>query len=112
MERGFYQTNIKKLRSLYSQKLQAVVRCLSTGFTKPTNTSSGINIIVRVKSSKSAQELCADAKALGIAAIPTAAYTGGSEENSTSLILYYNQIPLSDIPAAMENLTKKWKSHD
>lgn len=110
MEKGFYQTNIKKLRSLYSQKLQAVVRCLTTEFTKPTNTSSGINIIVHVKSKKSAEELCADAKNLGIAAIPTAAYTGESEEQSTSLILYYNQIPLSDIPQAMEDLMEKWRN--
>ncbi|MCQ4636776.1 PLP-dependent aminotransferase family protein [Anaerovorax odorimutans] len=112
MEKGFYQTNIKKLRNLYSQKLHAVVKCLSTNFTKPTNTSSGINIIVRVKGTKSAQQLCADAKALGIAAIPTAAYTGETEDNSTSLILYYNQIPLADIPDAMKELVQKWRSAD
>ena len=109
MEKGYYQTNIKKLRNLYAQKLQTVVRCLSTDFTKPTNTSSGINIIVRVKSEKNARQLCADAKNLGIAAIPTAAYTGEAGETSTSLILYYNQIPLADIPYAMEALMEKWK---
>lgn len=109
MEKGFYQTNIKKLRNLYSQKLSTIVRCLTTDFTKPTNTSSGINIIVHVKSKKSAQELCADAKKLGITAIPTAAYTGEAEEASTSLILYYNQIPLADIPDAMESLKAQWK---
>ena len=97
------------MRNLYSQKLSTIVRCLTTDFTKPTNTSSGINIIVHVKSKKSAQELCADAKKLGITAIPTAAYTGEAEEASTSLILYYNQIPLADIPDAMESLKAQWK---
>lgn len=111
MEKGFYQTNIKKLRSLYSQKLHSVVRCLTTDFTRATNTSSGINIIVRIKSLKSAETLCADAQSLGIAAIPTAAYTGESEEDSTSLILYYNQIPLAEIPQAMNELIQKWKQN-
>lgn len=109
MERGFYQTNIKKLRTLYSQKLQTVVRCLTTDFTKPTNTSSGINIIVGINCRKSADRLCADAKALGIAAIPTTAYTGEGRAPSTSLILYYNQIPLEAIPEAMDGLLKAWR---
>ncbi|MCI8647655.1 MAG: PLP-dependent aminotransferase family protein [Firmicutes bacterium] len=109
MEKGFYQTNIKKLRTLYSQKLQAVVRCLTTDFTKPTNTSSGINIIVRINCKKTAEELCADAKSLGIAAIPTAVYTGGSRVQSTSLILYYNQIPLEEIADIMERLLDSWR---
>lgn len=111
MEKGFYQTNIKKLRTLYSQKLQTVLRCLTTDFTKPTNTSSGINVIIRVKKCrKSAEELCADAGALGINAIPTAAYTGEKDDTSTSLILYYNQIPLAEIPRAMDRLLKAWGS--
>lgn len=111
MEKGFYQTNIKKLRTLYAQKLQTVLRCLTTDFTKPTDTSSGINVIIRVKKCrKSAEELCADAEALGINAIPTAVYTGERDDTSTSLILYYSQIPLSEIPQAMELLLKAWKS--
>lgn len=111
MEKGFYQTNIKKLRTLYSQKLQTVLRCLTTDFTKPTNTSSGINVIIRVKTGrKSAEDLCADARALGINAIPTAAYTGKRDDTSTSLILYYNQIPLAEIPRAMDLLLEAWKN--
>lgn len=109
MEKGFYQTNIKKLRNLYSQKLHAVVKALTTDFTKPTNTSSGINIIVHVKSAKTASQLCEEARRLGIAAMPTTSYTGNREEDSTSLILYYNQIPLKEIPQAMAELTNQWK---
>lgn len=109
MEKGFYQTNIKKIRNLYAQKLHCVVRCLKSDFTKPVNTSSGINIIVHVTGSKSAEALCKDAKSLGIAAIPTAAYTGKETRKEASLILYYNQIPLAEIPAAIESLLKKWR---
>ena len=109
MESGYYQTHIKKIRNLYSQKLQAVVKSLSTDFTKVKNTSSGLNIIVEVRSGKSASQLAAEAKETGINTIPISAYSG--EENQTSsLILYYNQIPLSDIPAAIEGLLNKWQS--
>ena len=109
MESGYYQTHIKKLRNLYSQKLQTVVRCLTTDFTKVNNTSSGLNIIVEVETSKPSAQLAAEAKAAGITAVPTSAYSGG-ENNTASLILYYNQIPLDEIPAAIDSLLEKWQS--
>lgn len=112
MERGFYQTNIKKLRNLYSQKLSTIMRCLATDFTRPTNTSSGITVIVEVKSQKPPEILCADAKSLGIVAIPRVSYGDGEkpQEPFPSLVLYYNQIPLEEIPKAMECLVEKWKN--
>ena len=108
MEKGYYQTNIKKLRNLYAQKLHSATRCLTSDFTKPMTTSSGINIIVGVKTKKSADQLCAEARSLGIAAIPTAAYTGENQALPASLILYYHQIPLEEIPKAIDELLKKW----
>lgn len=109
MEAGHYQTHIKKIRSLYSQKLQAVTKHLTTDFTKVKNTSSGLNIIVEIKSPKEVSRLAADARAAGVTAVPLSAYSG--EENRTAaLILYYNQIPLSDIPDAAERLLKNWKN--
>ena len=105
MEAGHYQTNIKKLRNLYAQKLQLITRCLTTEHTKVTNTSSGLTIIVHAESSKSAEELCRDAKAVGITAFPV---SRTSENEISSLILYYNQIPLEEIPDAIEKLLNKW----
>lgn len=109
MESGHYQTHIKKIRNLYSQKLQSVVKCLSTNFTKVKNTSSGLNVIVEVQSRKNAKQLSADAKDAGVTAVPISAYSG-EENEKASLILYYNQIPLSEIPSAMKGLLKKWDS--
>ncbi len=105
MEAGHYQTNIKKLRNLYAQKLQVITRCLSTEKTKVTNTSSGLTIIVHVQSVKSSDELCSDAAAAGVTAVPAYA---GSTGDSSALILYYNQIPLEEIPDAVEKLLSKW----
>lgn len=105
MESGYYQTHIKKIRNLYSQKLQAVTKCLSTDFTKVKNTYSGLNVIVEVRSDKTAKQLAEDAKSAGINAVPV--ITSNTEK---TLILYYNQIPLSDIPTAIEVLLNKWRS--
>ncbi len=104
MESGYYQTHIKKIRSLYSQKLQAVTKCLTTEFTKVRNTYSGLNVIVEVDSSRTAKQLAEAAKDAGISAVPV--ITSGS---SKTLILYYNQIPLSDIPQAVGELLNKWR---
>lgn len=110
MESGYYQTNIKKQRNLYAQKLQVVCKQLNTDFTNVTNTSSGLNVIIHVQSTKTPEELCANASEVGINAIPTEAYTGNSISGASSLILYYNQIPLAQIPEACEKLLKKWRS--
>lgn len=105
MGAGHYQTNIKKLRNLYAQKLHTITRCLSTKKTKVTNTSSGLTIIVRVQSEKTADELCSDATAVGIKVVPSFMYP---DEAYSYLILYYSQIPLEEIPDAVEKLLNKW----
>lgn len=105
MEAGHYQTNIKKLRNLCAQKLQAITRCLSTENTKVTDTASGLTVIVRVQSIKTEEELCADAAAVGINAAPSFM---NSDDGDSYLVLYYSQIPLEEIPNAVEKLLSKW----
>lgn len=127
MEAGHYQTNIKKLRNLYAQKLQLITRCLTTEHTRVTNTFSGITVIVHVQSEQTADELCADAAAVGIHAVPVIQPASVSSFNSAAryestredvsfnndssfvaLLLYYNQIPLEEIPEAVKKLLDKW----
>lgn len=103
MESGYYQTHIKKIRNLYSQKLQTVTKCLTTDFTKVRNTDSGLNVIVEVHSEKEALVLAAEAKDAGINAVPV-----NTISDEKILILYYNQIPLADIPSAIGDLLAKW----
>ena len=105
MESGYYQTHIKKIRNLYSQKLHAVTKYLSTDFTKVRNTYSGLNVIVEVNSSKNTDILVSESKAVGITAVPVITSTGNK-----TLILYYNQIPLSEIPHAIDELLTRWRS--
>lgn len=108
MEKGFYYTGIRKLRNLYSQKLQHVTQSFSRYCgqkIKATNTQSGINIIIRVHSSKPADKLCSLAKSIGLQMVPVADI---SDQDTSSLIFYYNQLPLPDIDNLIKNLSKIW----
>lgn len=111
MSKGLYQTNIKKLRTLYSQKLQAVLAALNKyggEFLHPINSSSGVNMLISVKSKKSATLLCQEAKVLGISTLPMSTYTEAPSEDTVTLIFYYNQIPLKEIELALKGLIEKW----
>ncbi len=114
MEKGLYQTNIKKLRSLYSQKLQKVISSINKygkDIIKPTNTSSGINMIINVDVKKSAEELCDEAKSLGIFATPVSIYADEAiSQKSAALVFYYNQIPIKEIEEIIKTLIERWTS--
>ena len=106
MEHGYYQTNIRKLRSLYSQKIQAILNSINNygaNFITPVNTSSGINMIINVDSGKSAEALCLEGNESGVHVAPVSA-------GSPSIIFYYNQIPLDQIDDTIKNLIMKWRS--
>lgn len=112
MSKGLYQTNIKKLRTLYSQKLQTVLSVFNrygAGFIRPINSSSGVNMLISVKSNKTASLLCEEARKLGISALPITTFTEASAEVAATLIFNYNQIPLDKIEPALADLMEKWK---
>lgn len=110
MEEGLYYTNIKKLRNLYGQKLQIALTAFSkygSGFTFPTNTNSGINIILKVRTKKAPHELCAVAKEIGLQVLPASSLTN---QDTAALIFYYNQIPLGEMDDAIKQLIQLWSS--
>lgn len=109
MEKGFYNTGIKKLRNLYSQKLQASLLTLSRyghGKVKAVDTQSGINLILRIRSSKNAEELCSIAKSIGVHMVPVADI---SDQETSALIFYYNSIPLKEIDGIVKALMSLWE---
>ena len=111
MEDGKYQTHIKKVRRLYSQKLQTVLTILESDakdFITPINTSSGINMILSVKSNKDSKELISEANNIGLHIISARAYTENSDDRS--MIFYYNQVPLKDLSNRVKALIKKWRN--
>ena len=108
MEKGYYYTGIRRLRSLYSQKLQAVIQGFQDhgkGKITAKNAQSGINLILRVRSKKSADTLCSEAKSIGLQIVPVADI---SDQETSALIFYYNQIPLSEINSLIRKLVLLW----
>ena len=104
METGNYQTHLKKLRKLYSQKLNAVTTYFKrngAGLVDMKSSSSGLNLLIKVNSSKSSSQIKEDAANLGIPLVPL--------ESNNLFLLYYNQIPLDQIPLALEALLASWR---
>lgn len=116
MEKGQYQTGIRKLRSLCSQKLSMVSSLFareSAGFITPVNTNSGVNIILNIRTAKDPETLCRQGAQLGIHLERASRFTDKarlSEDNMVSLILYFNQIPLDQLPKALSRLIESWRN--
>jgi len=110
MEHGYYQTNIRKLRSLYAQKLQVALNSIhnhARNFIIPTNTFSGINMIINVRSNRSAESLCEEANNLGTCLVPVSVYTDEIKSDTLSLIFYYSRIPIEQIDDAVKNFARR-----
>lgn len=109
MEDGHYYTGIRRLRSLYAQKLQAAVAAFArygNGFVRPVDTQSGINLTLKVRSRKTAEELCAIARTSGLHMIPLSEIT---DQETSALIFYYNQVPLEKIDSLAKEVTRLWE---
>ena len=134
MERGYYGIHLKKLRSLYAQKLKTALRALEQcggQFLTPLNRTSGIHIPLTVRLPESilamegsdedasqdslcggasvqtiSRKLCAAAEELRLKVLPLPAE---SSTRQCGLLFYYNQIPLDEIDSAVEELTDRWR---
>jgi GntR family transcriptional regulator/MocR family aminotransferase len=104
METGNYQIHIKKLRKLYAQKLSSAIDALTHAggnLLEISNTSSGLNLVLRIKADIDPKQIKEDALNLGVQLIPV--------NNSGTFMLYYNQIPLQEIPSKMTSLVASWQ---
>ena len=110
MEEGHYYTGIRKLRSLYSQKLQSAVSAFAKyggDAVRTVDTQSGINLTLKVRSRKKADELCADARSIGLHMVPLSELT---DQETSALIFYYNQVPLEKRNDLIKQSTDLWQS--
>ena len=108
MESGYYNTGIKKLRNLYSQKLDLTLECFErfgNSLILPIDTQSGINLTLKIKTKKSAEKLCGEAKSLGLQMVPLSNLT---DQETTSLIFYYSKLPLDQIKSLIKQLMELW----
>ena len=64
-------------------------------------TQSGISLTVKVRSAKKASQLCSEAKSIGLQFVPLSEVT---DQSTSALIFYYNQVPLERIDELIEKL--------
>lgn len=114
MKEGFYQKQIKKLRNLYANKVQILLESLAQemkDFVKVISHDSGLHVLLEINTDQSSQTLCERAAEVKIHALPIEKYMI-TEKNweKPVLLLYYSQIPLEEIPSAIDHLKKIWQS--
>ncbi len=104
MEEGHYYTNIKKLRNLCGRKLAACLRVVDSYPMEEITadrTESGLNLILRVSTEKSAEEMSKIAEDMGIMVV--ASKDVPEERGMKAVIFYYSRLP----EGCIESLTKK-----
>ena len=111
MENGYYYTGIRRLRNLYSRKLQLTLQAFSyygPDFVTPINTQSGINLTIKIRSRKTAEQLCESAKSIGMQMVPLSELT---DQDTSALIFYYSQLPLERIQPLVQKVINIWKTN-
>ena len=108
MENGYYSTTIRKLRKLYSRKLQRALEAFDEygrDFITPLNKNSGITISLSIRTDKDPAALCADAAALHLHVISPARL---NRPGLAYLLFYYNQVPLEEMEESVAALIRAW----
>ena len=109
MEKGYYYTGIKKLRTLNSRKLAMTITAFEKYFgteVTPLDTRSGITLTIKVKSSRSLPELILLARSLGMEMVPISAIT---DQETTALSFYYSSLPVEIIDQKIQELEGIWR---
>jgi GntR family transcriptional regulator/MocR family aminotransferase len=110
MEKGYYQTGLKKLRKLYTQKIQIasaeIQQYASSQVTILSNTS-GLHLLLELKerlSGEAVEAICQRAKQVGLSVSPIADYQESSR--NPLLIFYYAKVPTNLMTEAIKALAK------
>ncbi len=109
MEDGHYYTNIKKLRNLCGRKLAACLRVVESypkDKISADRTESGLNLILRVSTGKSPEEMSEIASDMGIMVVTSKDIpeSGGKK----GVIFYYSRLPEDCIESLTEKMIEAW----
>ncbi|MFA5527009.1 MAG: PLP-dependent aminotransferase family protein [Peptostreptococcales bacterium] len=112
MKEGHYQKQIKKLRKLYSQKLQKITSLIQSKMKGKVNLMSnsyGAHVLLEIDTPFSSYELCERAEQVKVKATPLDKYTNGPVKSDKPIILlYHTKIPFESIDTAIDSLYKVW----
>ncbi|WP_206460272.1 MocR-like pyridoxine biosynthesis transcription factor PdxR [Anaerovorax sp. IOR16] len=113
MEKGLYQTNIKKLRNLYSQKIQIATQSLKKYLknqVKVLSNTSGLHMLLEVplKSNQTIETLCAKAikKRLPMTPVSANQIEKQNRKENALLIFYYTRVPLEELDSAIKSFSE------
>ena len=109
MEKGYYYTGIRKLRSLNSRKLDLALDAFEKYFgddVLPMDTRSGITLTLKVRSQRPRVELILLAATIGLEMVPISAIT---DQETSALSFYYSQLPIELIDAKIKELEGIWR---
>lgn len=73
MEEGYYHRNIKKCRRFYASKLETTIkqfREYGAGAIEPLDSHSGLNLLLKIKTGLTAEQVCCIARDLGLVMRP------------------------------------------
>lgn len=113
MEKGLYQTNMKKLRNLYSQKIQIATLSLKKYLknqVKVLNNTSGLHMLLQVPlaPNQTIEDLCTKAarKRLPMTPVVINQMNNDSTNDHALLIFYYTRVPLEKLDSAIKDFSE------
>ncbi len=129
MQRGYYQTNLRHVRKLYSRKLQETLNAIQDfggeqSFITAENSKSGLNLILRIDThtrtitgadqsgmdevrNELAKRLIKSAAAIGLKVKDVDQL---DHDDRIFLLFYYNQIPLEDIRTSVKEMIEGFRN--
>lgn len=131
MQRGYYQTNLRRIRRLYARKLEVTLdtirECDADGrFISAENSESGINIFLRINTraelitqgTSGSDRMKEMSDELVRRMTETAAASGLSvrgidqltHDGQIYLIFYYNQIPLDEVRTSVKDMIGEFRA--
>jgi GntR family transcriptional regulator/MocR family aminotransferase len=106
MNGGFYQTNLRRQKKLYAQKIQLATETIvikGKGLVEILNNSSGIHMLLKLRNKgKTTEEICQLARSQGLTL--TAVPDFEIDKNYSVVMLFYTRIPMDKIGKAIEDL--------
>lgn len=112
MEKGLYQTGVRKLRTLYAQKLQTAAAVLRRCFQKqihiqPAYSGLQLSLYLKLPPHMSPELFCQLARQNHLLFSPVTDFR--SKEKGQSFLFYYTRVPLALMESSVEQLWKAFR---
>ena len=112
MEKGYWESHIRKMRAVYKQKMQELVKELERRFgdmIEIIGQYSGLYILVRIRTIYSEDDLISKAKKYGVKVYPTSIYYITGKSDTAIIRLGFSNCSIEEIRQGVELLYEAWK---